>query len=98
MSSNSKTPKTFIIYIKNKDKEGYLRFKSHQKNTMDIIFLIEIEKKIKNASVFVNMDNAKKIAHDLEKKYNDFDEIGIIDMKTMKVNYVKKENKKSKLK
>lgn len=97
MKTISKIPKTFVIFFKQNQKEGYLRFKSYRKMSDDIFFTINIEKNIKNASIFVNFDNVKKIANSFINKYN-FDEIKIIDTKTSKIFYVKKENKKIKTK
>lgn len=97
MKTNSKLSKTFVLFLRKKETEGYLRFKSYQKITNEIMFSINIENSIKNASIFVNYDKVKKIALKIIKKY-DFDEVKIIDTKTSKTFYVKKENKKIKTK
>lgn len=97
MKTNCKLSKTFVVFIKENDKEGYLRFKSHQKISNEITFSVNIEKSIKNASIFVNYEKVKKMALYFNEKYN-FDEIKIIDTKNSKIFYVKKENKKIKTK
>lgn len=97
MKYSSKISKTFVIFLKNKEKEGYLRFKSNQNILNEISFFITIEKTIKNASIFVNFDKVKKIALKFIEN-NNFDEVKIIDTKTSKTFYVKKENKKIKTK
>lgn len=97
MKSNSKLSKTFVIFLKKNETEGYLRFKSHQNISNEISFHINIEKSIKNASIFINYERVKKIALKFIEKYN-FDEVKIVDVKTSKLHYVKKENKKIKTK
>ena len=88
MKINSKIPKTFIIFLKQSDKEGYLRYHSHQTKTGDIYFTFTLEKNQKNSSKFVNFDNVKKIAKEYAQKYN-FEEVKIIDEKLLKIIKIK---------
>lgn len=83
MKINSKIPKTFIIYIKTKNDEGYLRYRSTQIANGDIIFSISLEKNQKDSSRFVNFDNVKRIAKQYAKNKKDI-EVKIIDEKLKK--------------
>lgn len=89
MKINSKLPKTFVIFLKTQEDEGYLRYHSNQINHGDIFFTISLERKIQNASKFINLDNVKKNAKRFIRS-GKFLEVQVIDEKIRKNIKIKK--------
>jgi hypothetical protein len=93
MRINSNIPKTFAIFARKGDREGYVRFTSKENGTK-IVQGILLIKDVRKASRFVNFENVKLRAGEYIKEYG-FDEVKIYDLKLSKSYNVRKEKAKS---
>lgn len=91
MRINSSVPKTFIIFTRKGDHEGYVRYFSNESPDGKIKFKCRIVSSKKDGSKFVNKVIAKELASKIKEKYQ-FDYIKVVDFDA--VRKVKKQAKK----